>query len=250
MKRRPAPTGAKRAPSAQARWNEQRETLLQAAQRAIHRGGPQVSMDDIAAEAGITKPIVYRHFGDRRGLAVALRDRAFGGSLADSGDPERDRAAARERIASFFPVVSDAEQLRRVIVGWAMSFQMFVEMNRNLYRFFRVEGVVDWALEDRAKGIEEPIAMSLASSLRGVYGDRLDERTAMVWAQGVRGMIRGLVDWASQRPDYDRFELESQFDVLARALLDGLDRAAPRRVPRAKSSRAASPRPRRAPRRK
>ena len=78
----------------------------------------------------------------------------------------------------------------------------------------------------------------------------LDERTAMVWAQGVRGMIRGLVDWASQRPDYDRFELESQFDVLARALLDGLDRAAPRRVPRAKSSRAASPRPRRAPRRK
>src|SRR5512147_2238562 len=140
MKRRPPPPQAKgrRAPATEARRGEQRLRLLQAAQRAIHRDGAQVSMEDIAAEAGITKPIVYRHFGDRRGLAVALRDTAFGAMLATpSGDAGRDRELARERIASFYPVVSDPEHLRRVIVGWATSFQMFVAMNRNLYRFLR-----------------------------------------------------------------------------------------------------------------
>lgn len=181
-------------------------------------------MDDIAAEAGITKPIVYRHFGDRRGLAVALRDTAFGAMLATpSGDAGRDHAAARERIASFYPVVSDREHLRRVLVGWATSFQMFVAMNRNLYRFLRAEGALDSVFEDRAGA--DPVTASLAASLREVFARRIDERTALLWAQAARSMLGGLVDFASRRDDVDRFELEAQFDVLTRALLDGLERS-------------------------
>ena len=239
MKRRPLPQRAKgRSTSAtEARRTEQRQRLLQAAQRAIHRDGPQVSMDDIAAEAGITKPIVYRHFGDRRGLALALRDTAFGAMLATpSGDAGRDHALARERIASFYPVVSDAEHLRRVIVGWATSFQMFVAMNRNLYRFLRAEGALDSVFEDRAGA--DPVTVSLATSLREVFARRIDERTALLWAQAARSMLGGLVDFASRRDDVDRFELEAQFDVLTRALLDGLERT----LPPVRSTAARSPR--------
>src|SRR6266508_3048551 len=43
---------------------ERREELLDAAERAIRRIGPQASMEELAAEAGITKPILYSHFGD------------------------------------------------------------------------------------------------------------------------------------------------------------------------------------------
>lgn len=225
MKRRPEPRRpkARTAPATDMRRSEQRQRLLQAAQRAIHRDGPQVSMDDIAAEAGITKPIVYRHFGDRRGLAVALRDTSFGAMLATpSGDAGRDRELARERLASFYPVVADVEHLRRVIVGWATSFLMFVAMNRNLYRFLRAEGVLESVFEDRAG--TDPVTVSLAASLREVFERRIDERTALVWAQAARGMLGGLVDWASRRDDVDRFELEAQFDLLTRALLDGLGR--------------------------
>ena len=244
MKRRPAPPKARRGRDTEQRRSEQRLRLLQAAQRAIHRGGPQISMDDIAAEAGITKPIVYRHFGDRRGLALALRDTAFGAMLATpSGDAGQDLAHARARIASFYPVVSDPEHLRRVLVGWATSFQMFVAMNRNLYRFLRAEGVLDSVFEDRAGA--DPLTASLASSLREVFDRRIDERTATLWAQAARGMLGGLVDWASRRDDVDRFELEAQFEVLARALLDGLGRtlAATDGKPATGARRPRAPRP-------
>jgi AcrR family transcriptional regulator len=52
-----------------------RRALLDAADRIIRREGPDVSMASIAAEAGITKPILYRHFGDKSGLYQALAER-------------------------------------------------------------------------------------------------------------------------------------------------------------------------------
>ncbi|MBO1419620.1 helix-turn-helix domain-containing protein, partial [Streptomyces sp. FH025] len=59
-----------------------REQLLNAADRVIQRDGPSASMNAIAAEAGITKPILYRHFGDRNGLIGALTERHTSGLLA------------------------------------------------------------------------------------------------------------------------------------------------------------------------
>src|ERR671930_593638 len=49
--------------------------LLEAAFEVIRREGPTASMDEIAAQAGITKPIVYRYFGDRAGLYQAVAER-------------------------------------------------------------------------------------------------------------------------------------------------------------------------------
>src|SRR5512138_2646951 len=55
--------------------DERRGELLDAAERAIRRIGPRASMDELAAEAGITKPILYSHFGDKAGLVAALSQR-------------------------------------------------------------------------------------------------------------------------------------------------------------------------------
>ena len=54
---------------------ERRASLLAAADRVVQRDGPAASMNVIAAEAGITKPILYRHFGDKGGLYRALAAR-------------------------------------------------------------------------------------------------------------------------------------------------------------------------------
>src|SRR3954470_19513299 len=52
--------------------DRRRRELLEAADRVVLRDGPQASMNAIAAAAGITKPILYRHFGDKGGLYAAL----------------------------------------------------------------------------------------------------------------------------------------------------------------------------------
>src|SRR5205809_526535 len=52
-----------------------REHLLDSAIHVVRRQGPGASMDAIARQAGVTKPIVYRVFGDRDGLTQAIADR-------------------------------------------------------------------------------------------------------------------------------------------------------------------------------
>lgn len=39
---------------------------------AIRDRGPEVSIDDIATQAGVSKPVLYGHFGDKLGLADAV----------------------------------------------------------------------------------------------------------------------------------------------------------------------------------
>jgi AcrR family transcriptional regulator len=225
MKRRRSRVARGPSTDTEARRTERRTQLLQAAQKAIERLGPQVSMDEIATEAGITKPIVYRHFGDRRGLAVALRDSVFSELLGPpTGDVAHDRAVARERLAVFLPVVTDVAELQRHIVNWAKSYQLYILMHGNIYRFLRAEGVLDSMWDDSDECSENPFRVMLAASLQEVFNKQIDENVAMVWAQAVRGMIRGLVDWSSSKRGPDRSELERQFDVLVTALLDGLGR--------------------------
>src|SRR4051794_39789351 len=63
------------APSERADAARNRERILEAAERLFaEQGVPNVSMDDIAACAKVGKGTLYRRFGDRGGLALALLD--------------------------------------------------------------------------------------------------------------------------------------------------------------------------------
>lgn len=56
--------------------DEAREQILAAAEAVILRYGiPKTTMDDIGREAGVSRPTVYRYFGDRDALVAALIER-------------------------------------------------------------------------------------------------------------------------------------------------------------------------------
>ena len=110
--RRPARRAAGADPRPQERGDaaRNRALLLDAARRLIaERGADAVTMDDIAAAAGVGKGTVFRRFGSRAGLMMVLLDEderasqqafLFGPPPLGPGAPPLDRLLAfgRERL--------------------------------------------------------------------------------------------------------------------------------------------------------
>jgi AcrR family transcriptional regulator len=55
---------------------ERREVIVEAAARLFgERGYSETTLDDVAAESKVTKPILYRHFDSKKALYLALLER-------------------------------------------------------------------------------------------------------------------------------------------------------------------------------
>ena len=59
--------------------------------------GYEASIDDIALKAGVTKPIIYEHFGAKEGLYAAIVDRELD-ELVERVSKSISRGTARERF--------------------------------------------------------------------------------------------------------------------------------------------------------
>jgi AcrR family transcriptional regulator len=162
---------------------KRRTELLDAAMRAIRAGGPNTSMDDIAAEAGLTKPMLYASFKDKAGLATALAERLLSDLLPAVLSALDTNAAPRDMVR-----------------GAINTFFSFVEREPNLYRFL-VRGV---ASADRGF-IEQPFidefGLRLADAFRaaGIATER-----AEVSAFTVLGTVLAGAEWWHVRSKLSR----------------------------------------------
>jgi AcrR family transcriptional regulator len=151
--------------------------LLDAADRVICRRGPGVSMDEIASEAGITKPILYRHFGDKDGLYEALAQR-YVDQLMEELDSGATTGDGRARLAARID-----------------AYLSYVERNPERYRFLlgaaeqpATSAIVAEFRERRVNAC----AVRAEESLRRAG---LDPEIAEPWAHAVCGMIRSAGIW-------------------------------------------------------
>jgi AcrR family transcriptional regulator len=99
-----------------------REELLDAADTVIRRIGTKASAALIAKEAGVTKPIIYRHFGDLqdlyRALAIRHQDRLTH-YLRTARELHRDRDRAvrlRAVVGAFFAAIEREPNLFRFLI--------------------------------------------------------------------------------------------------------------------------------------
>ncbi|MGN6472808.1 MAG: TetR family transcriptional regulator [Mycobacteriales bacterium] len=184
---------------------ERRAGLLEAADRVVQREGSAASMNLIAAEAGITKPILYRHFGDKSGLyrALAARhtdqllERLRTALLTRGGLPARTRAT----VDAYLAAIEERPQVYRFLVQRAAVEEPDVRGD--------VEGFVRRFGDELAAGIRsEP-------SLRGI-----SETRAVVWAQGIAGMVQATGDWWLDHPEVPRTTVVEELSAL---LLAGFD---------------------------
>ena len=181
---------------------ERRRDLLDAADRVIRREGPQASMAAIAAEAGITKPILYRHFGDKSGLYQALAER-HARVVTDLLRPLFARATTDLRVRARATVEAYLEA---------------ISADPNLYRFlFHRAGAEDSRAHTRMAAIVRGVGEELAAVLaeEGVA----DPVRARVLGHAFVGMVRAIGDWWLENPGLDRDTVvDSLVDVIAGAL--------------------------------
>ena len=98
--------GTEVGPVRRLRRAERREQILAAATRAFARAGfTATSLDDIAAEAGITRVILYRHFESKADMYRAVLDRACTrlAETVGTGDYGEDATAVLVRAAAADP---------------------------------------------------------------------------------------------------------------------------------------------------
>src|SRR5258708_39401985 len=71
--------------------------ILDAAQRLLERG-EEPTISAVATEAGVSRPTVYAHFGDRSLLLESLVERTVSRSMAAIRSAHPDRGAAPEAL--------------------------------------------------------------------------------------------------------------------------------------------------------
>ena len=163
------------------RWTEhrvlRRNELVESTLRAIRHRGATVSIDEIAAEAGTSKPVFYRHFGDRPGLYRAVVEKVAQFILDDL------RASVGwERTDDLSALVRDL----------AHSYLRLVQRDPEIYRFVMSRPLVDDDLgEDPVTGLTMRIGERIADILRsnGYAGSRAD-----TWGHALVGCVRAATD--------------------------------------------------------
>lgn len=194
----PAPSG---------RRAQRRTVLVQAAIRAIRRHGPDVAMEDIAAEAGVSKPILYRHFADKGDLYMAVSETAT--------------QQLRSALLADLDSNTDARTLLRLVIETYLSF---IEQDPELHRF-----VVRRSFPDRPLP-QDPVttnAALVAGTLATIFSDRLrsmglDPGGARTWAHAGVGMVQAAGDWWLSEPGLSRDELRDYLLMMAWGALDAI----------------------------
>ncbi len=183
-----------------------REQLLEAAIRVVRREGPGVSMDEIAREAGITKPIVYRAFGDREGLTNAVADRfsaELAGALADAiSQAPDDRTRIARTIDTYLGFIEREPKIVRFVI------------NRGIERSDK-EGV---ALSGFVANVGEMITQAIGEALRA---RGLDSGAAEPWAYAIVGAVHLAGDWWLDRRVMPR---ERLVEYLTSLVWDGMEK--------------------------
>ena len=171
--------------------------MLDAAERAIRRVGADVSMSEIAAEAGLTKPALYAAFPNKASLADALAERIaldLGRQIAQLVREDRPVREVTHTMVERFCALADGDpQLYRFLVHGSMG----------LDRHFEDRRLVNAAAAVTTFGLR----LSMERAHR-------DPAPAETWAYAIIGGILYALDWWI---DTRSVSLESLIDHLTDA---------------------------------
>lgn len=183
-----------------ARWEahrtKRRTQLVDAALKAIRQHGAGVGMDEVAATAGTSKTVLYRHLGDKAGLyraVVAAVDARILGQIA----------AAESTVGGEGGGHPGGHGTVERIAAMVRAYLAMVERDPEIYRFVmtRPLDTTQGGSTDPVHQITDRVAGRLTEVLRehlNTVDDPDAEDRATVWGSGIVGMVQSAAElWLS-----------------------------------------------------
>jgi AcrR family transcriptional regulator len=186
---------------------ERREQLLGIGRRLFaERGFDGTSIEEIAAQAGVSKPVVYEHFGGKEGLYAVVVDREM------------------QRLLSMVTAsLSDGHQYRQKLEGAALALLEYIEESADGFRI-----LVRDSHAASGTGTFGSLLSDIASEVEHILGAEFkakgyDPKLAPMYAQMLVGMVALTGQWwlDARKPKLD--EVAAHLVNLAWNGLSGLD---------------------------
>jgi len=157
---------------------ERRQQLLDIGRRLFaERGLDGTSIEEIAARAGVSKPVVYEHFGGKEGLYAVVVDREA------------------ERFLTMATTLLEGEDTREKFEAAAIALLRYIEENADGFRI-----LVRDSPPGSGSGTFSSLISDIASQVEYILGDVFksrgyDPKYAPVYAQMLVGMVAFTGQW-------------------------------------------------------
>jgi AcrR family transcriptional regulator len=178
----------------------QRQLVELAEQLFAERGFARTSMEELARQAGVTKPVIYELFESKDGLFRACVDRAI----------ERMAASIVEAFRS------ETEPEARLRAG-GLAFLRFARDNRVAWDLMAMQG----RFAEQAQAVRRDQAQLIRSLMEEIAPEGIDPRELEAVAYAVNSAYEGAAHWMWEHPDTPVEELA---DWIVALLLPGLRR--------------------------
>jgi AcrR family transcriptional regulator len=183
---------------------ERRAELVAAAVAAIDAHGPDVSMAQIAAAAGVSKPVLYRYFADKHELHAAV-----------------GQWGADEVLRRVVPAMLMEGPVRAKFAGAIDGYLSMIEEHHQLFVLLVRHRQGGDPLADGKVKIISIISRFLSETLRGLD---LDASGSEVWAQGIVGSGLAVGEWWLETRTMTREEVGGYLSSFAWHSLEGTAR--------------------------
>lgn len=186
---------------------EREKQILGVAERVFANEGYQAaSMDEIASEVGLSKPMLYEYFGSKEGLLLACLQRA-----------KRELLEATSRAAAA------ADHPEQLLYDCLLAFFQFSDEHGQAWALLRNEfSIPNASVNTELEGIRIQ-QRDFTAGLLGNLRTDLDEEQLEAFAESIIGACERLALWRDQRPEVTAEKAtEHLMSLMAPSLAEGL----------------------------
>lgn len=186
---------------------ERREQLIAVGRKLFaDKGFEATSVEEIAAKAGVSKPLVYEHFGGKEGLYAVVVDREIG-----------------ELLGGISASLDEGGGARMLLERATLSLLDYIEAHTDGFRILvrdsptgQSTGTLSSVLGDVAAQVEHLLAAEFKTR-------HLDPKSAAIHAQMLVGMLSLTGQWWLDRRKFKKHQVAAHLVNLAWNGLAGLE---------------------------